>query len=252
VPHVQNGDASIYFEEFGSGYPVILFAPGSLQSSIDYWRRPAAPINPLDLLAPHFRLIAVDQRNAGRSRAPITESDSWSDYTADHIAVLDELGIEECHVLGQCIGVPFAMSLIRAQPSRIRAAALLQPSGRVGPHRGRTESFNQWAASLQDHPEATEAVLDRFFENLYTPDFVYTVPREFVPTCNQPFLVLAGNDQAHPFEVSEEFVRLARDAEFIPEWKQGPARDAAAKRILEFLLQHTPVAQTTSQTSGRT
>src|SRR5687768_15932610 len=119
------------------------------------------------------------------------------------------------------------MSLIKAQPSRIRAAALLQPSGRVGPHTGRTGSFNQWCESLKDHPEATEAVLDQVFENMYTPDFVYTVRRDFVPTCKQPFLVLAGNDEAHPYEVSEEFVSLAPNVEFIPVWKQGPARDAA-------------------------
>lgn len=240
MPYIQNGEASIYFEEYGSGYPVLLFAPGSLQSSIDYWSRPAAPINPLELLGPHFRLIAVDQRNAGKSRAPVTENDGWTDYTSDHIAILDELGIEECHVLGQCIGVPFCMGLINAQPWRVRAAALLQPSGRVGPNRGRRGSFDQWCETLTDHPEATKEVLDKFFENLYTPDFVYTVPREFVPTCTQPFLVLAGNDEAHPYEVSEELVRLAPNAEFIKEWKEGPAREAAAKRILEFLLENTP------------
>ena len=28
-------------------------------------------------------VIAMDQRNAGRSRAPITENDGWDDYTAE-------------------------------------------------------------------------------------------------------------------------------------------------------------------------
>jgi pimeloyl-ACP methyl ester carboxylesterase len=240
MPFVQRGDASLYYEEYGSGYPVILFAPGSLQSSIDYWRRPAAPINAIDLLSPHFRVIAMDQRNAGRSRAPITPEDGWHTYTQDHIAILDHLGIEKVHVLGQCIGVPFAMSLIKAQPERVSAGALLQPSGRIGPHRGRTASFDQWAATLTDHPEATEEVLDRFFLNLYTNDFVYSVTREFVASCSLPFLVLAGNDDAHPYAVSEEFVRLAPNAEFIPKWKEGPEREVAARRILEFLQAQTP------------
>lgn len=242
MPYLKYDSVSIYYEEFGSpsGYPVLLFAPGSLQSSIDFWHRPAAPIDPTVVLAPHFRLIAMDQRNAGRSWAPISPEDNWQTYTRDHIALLDHLGIERTHVLGQCIGVPFAMSLIKAQPWRITAAALLQPSGRIGPMRGRTASFNQWCASLKDHPEATEEVLDRFFANLYTADFVYSVPREFVPTCQVPLLVLAGNDEAHPFEVAEELARLAPNAEFIPEWKSGPALEAATKRIQEFLLAHIP------------
>jgi len=52
---------------------------------------------------------------------------------------------------------------------------------------------------------------------MYTPDFVYTVPRSFVPTCATPLLVMAGNDQAHPFVIAEELARLAPNAEFVPE-----------------------------------
>ena len=39
MPVLERGDARIYYEEFGSGYPVMVFAPGSWQSSIDAWHR---------------------------------------------------------------------------------------------------------------------------------------------------------------------------------------------------------------------
>ena len=35
MPVLKRDDAEIYFEEFGSGYPVLLFAPGGLRSRIE-------------------------------------------------------------------------------------------------------------------------------------------------------------------------------------------------------------------------
>jgi len=242
MPFVKRGEASIYYEEFGSGYPIMLFAPGSLRSTIAVWHRSAA-FDATAELAGEFRLIAMDLRNAGgQSWAPITPDDGWHSFTQDHIAILDQLGIERCHVLGQCIGGPLSMSLIRAAPERISAAVLVQPSGRIGPDTGRPGGFERWRESLTGHPEATPAVLDSMRANLYRDDFVYTVTREFVRTCHAPLLVLAGNDEAHPFPLAEELARLAPNAEFIPEWKTGAALEVALKRIHEFLSAHTPVS----------
>ena len=55
-----------------------------------------------------------------------------------------------------------------------------------------------------------------------------------------PCMVLAGNDEAHPFPISEEVARLLPNAEFIPEWKTGAALASAKPRVKEFLLKHTP------------
>ena len=40
----------------------------------------------------------------GQSHAPITAQDGWDTYTGDHVALLDHLGIDRCHLYGQCIG----------------------------------------------------------------------------------------------------------------------------------------------------
>ena len=238
MPFFTRGEISIYYEEYGSGFPVLLFAPGSLSSTIAAWREIAA-FDPTVELADEFRLIAMDQRNSGQSWAPITADTGWHSYTEDHLALLDHLGIERAHIFGQCIGGPFSMSLLRAQPERIIAAVLMQPSGRVGPM-VRTMGFDRWRESLTNHPEATDAALNQIRTNMYTADFVNSVPREFVPTCQTPLLVLAGNDDSHPFAVAEELARLAPNAEFIAEWKAGPALEAAKQRIRAFLETHTP------------
>ena len=204
---------------------------------------PSAPVNPTTEFAGDFRVIAMDQRNAGgRSRAPMTAQDGWHSYTADHLAVLDHLGIEQCHLYGQCIGGPFIMSLLKAQPQRIACAVIAQPIGRVAEALPpRTERFTNWAASLTDHPEATEAVLDAFYRNLYEPGFAYSVDRDFVSSCQTPCLVLAGNDAAHPYAIAEEMAALLPNGEFIAEWKEGEPLTAARARMKQFLLEHTPV-----------
>src|SRR2546426_2359411 len=242
MPPIEHRGASIYYEESGRGFPILTFAPAGLQSTIEVWSRPAAPVNPITEFSADFRVIVMDQRNAGgRSRAPITASDGWHTYAADHIAVLDHLGIEQCHLYGQCIGGSFIMSLLKAQPQRIAGAVLAQPIGRVGAMApGRSARFSTWVATLADHPEATPQVLDALYQNLYGAGFVYSVDRAFVSSCRTPCLVLAGNDEAHPFAISEEVAKLLPDCEFIPEWKNGAALAAARANIKQFLSRHAP------------
>src|SRR3989454_10409847 len=241
MPSLEHHGARIYYEEFGQGFPILTFAPAGLQSTIAVWSQPSAPINPTTEWAKNFRVIAMDQRNAGGlSRGPITAQDGWPTYAADHIAVLDHLGTDRCHLYGQCIGGSFIMSLLKAQPQRIASAVLAQPIGRVGAMApGRAARFNAWAEALTDHPEATPPVLDAFHQNLYGPGFVYSVDRAFVSTCQPPCLVLAGNDEAHPFPISEEVAKLLPNSDFIQERKTGPALASAKVRIKEFRAKHT-------------
>jgi pimeloyl-ACP methyl ester carboxylesterase len=242
MPSFEHDGAHIYYEEFGAGFPVLTFAPAGLQSIIDVWRQPSAPINPTTEFADTFRIIAMDQRNAGgQSRAPITARDDWDTYTSDHIALLDHLRIDRCHLYGQCIGGSFILNLIRAQPARVQSAVLAQPIGRVGAMPpDRSARFDAWANSLKDHPEATPQVLDAFYRNLYEPGFVYCVDRAFVPSVRTPCIVLAGNDEAHPYAISEELAKLLPNCEFVLEWKTGTALTSARARVREFLSKHTP------------
>src|SRR4029077_21188410 len=222
MPSFEHHGARLYYEEFGQGFPILTFAPAGLQSVIDVWSQPSAPINPTTEWAADFRVIAMDQRNAGgQSRAPITAQDGWDSYTADHIALLDHLRIDRCHLYGQCIGGSFIPNQIKQKPERrhrprvcpqlgrVQSAVPAQPIGRVGAMApGRPARFNGWAETLKDHPEATEQVLDAFCQNLYAAGFVYCVDRAFVSKVRTPCLVLAGNDEAHPYPISEELSKL--------------------------------------------
>src|SRR5919201_5771410 len=177
MPSFEHHGARIYYEEHGQGFPILTFAPAGLQSTIAVWSQPMAPINPITEFGSNYRVIVMDQRNAGgQSRAPITAQDGWDSYTADHIALLDHLGIDQCHLYGQCIGGPFIMTLLKAQPQRIACAVIAQPIGRVGAMPpGRSANFEAWTKTLKDHPEATDEVLEAFYQNLYGPGLVYSV-----------------------------------------------------------------------------
>lgn len=187
-------------------------------------------------------MIALDQRNAGRSEAPVEASDGWHVYSADHVALLDHLGIEQCHVLGGCIGGSFGLGLIEAAPGRVRSAVLQQPIGSTGENREVFYAlFDGWAQELAtQRPELELAGLARFRERLYGGDFVFNVSRDFVRGCSTPLLVLMGNDVYHPSEISREIVQLAPHAELVERWKEPDVLPQTVERVREFLHAHTP------------
>lgn len=240
MPTIQNGNATIYYEEHGKGFPILTFAPAGLLSTIKVWDGAMAPIKPVVEWASNHRVIVMDQRNAGgQSKAPLTAQDSWDSYTADHIAVLDHLKIDKCHVFGQCIGGSFIFNLLKKAPQRVAAAIIAQPIGRVGPFNPqRPARFNEWAATLANKPG--DAVLDSFYKNLYEPGFVYCADRAFVGSVKAPCLLLAGNDEAHPRPISDECSKLLQNVEYVLDWKAGEPLVAAQAKCKAFLAKHTP------------
>jgi pimeloyl-ACP methyl ester carboxylesterase len=127
MPHVARPDgASIYYETFGSGFPLLLFAPGGVSSQIGFWRRSA--INPIDAFSSDFMVIGMDQRNAGKSSAPLAPV-SYDITAGDQLAVLDAAGASRALVMGGCIGVAYCLRIAREAPERIVGAVCQDPVG---------------------------------------------------------------------------------------------------------------------------
>lgn len=249
MPAIKNADAEIHYEEFGRGFPVLCFAPGSLRSQIAYWHatprdpsKPSPAMDPTADLAADFRIIAMDQRNAGRSRAPIGDADGWDTYARDHVALLDHLGIARCHVLGACIGASFCLKLAEMIPERIASTVLMQPIGRVPENIDytRRETAENWGRGMcHDNPALALADVIALGERMFTPEFVHSVTREFVAGCPLPMLLMPGNDTAHPAAISDEVLRLAPRIEYLKLWKnEGKAYSVPVAR--DFLRRNTP------------
>ncbi len=230
----------LYYEEYGNGFPLLLFAPGGMRSAISFWAR--SPWNPIEALADRYRVIAMDQRNAGHSTAPIHSGNGWHSYAADHIALMDHLRIDRAHVLGGCIGGPYCLGVMQAAPERVAAAVLQQPIGYDGENRPAFyDMFDSWANELKpQRPDVDPEAWIAFRNRMYGGDFVFNVSREFVRTCEIPMLVLLGNDRYHPSVTSREIVELAPHAELVEHWKEPEVVGQTVERVRSFLALHTP------------
>ncbi len=238
MPFLEQDAVKIYYEQHGEGFPVLLFAPGGMRSAVSFWEGSA--FNPITELSSHFRVIAMDQRNAGQSRAPVSADDGWPTYAADHIALLDHLGVERTHVIGGCIGGPYCLGLMKAAPGRVTAAVLQQSIGFDGNRALFYEMFQAWADAIKDdHPEANEDAWQSFKSNMYDGDFDFNVGRDFVKSCDVPMLVLMGDDSYHPQVTSREIAQLAPNATLVEQWK-SPEEDGTVGKVIEFLRANTP------------
>jgi pimeloyl-ACP methyl ester carboxylesterase len=236
MPIYRNGDVELYYEEQGEGFPLLLIAPGGMNSTISFWES-AMPWNLVDELSAEYRVITMDQRNAGQSSAPISATDGWQTYTDDQLALLDHLGIERFHVAGMCIGGPYCLSLIRTAPERVASAVLFQTIGLVDNRKAFYGMFDAWADELRAAgKQASGAAWAAFREAMYGgDDLFFCVDEDFVSNCSTPLLVLMGNDEYHPQEASRRLAALAPDATFVEHWKEPKHVPAARKIVADFL-----------------
>jgi pimeloyl-ACP methyl ester carboxylesterase len=242
MPVFEREQVTIYFEEHGSGIPVLLLAPGGMRSSIPMW--PHAPFNPLVSLGDRFRLIAMDQRNTGRSSGPLDMEDPWGGYAKDQLSLLDHLGIEKFHVIGCCIGGSYILKLIQLAPDRITSAVLEQPIGVNSENQALFETqWRSWGTDLlARRDELDMARVEAFGSRMWGGgDFVLSVPREFVQSCQTPLLVLPGDDAYHLASTAREIATLAPRGEILDSWSQ--TRESLARSVesvRKFLWSHTP------------
>jgi pimeloyl-ACP methyl ester carboxylesterase len=244
MPYIESVDARIYYEEHGpgDGYPLLLLAPGGMNSTIDWWSR--AAFNPLHTYATEFRMIAMDQRNAGSSTGPLDLEDPWGSYIGDQLRVLDHLGIATTHVMGCCIGCSYALKLVERAPDRTSAAVLEQPIGIFEDNVA--DLANVWrawgTALLEKRDDVDMPTLEAFGRRMWQGDFVLSTSRDFVSKCPVPLFVLPGIDRVHPNAIGHEITRLAPDARMMDPWKDTSEHiSESAERIREFLRARTPI-----------
>jgi pimeloyl-ACP methyl ester carboxylesterase len=248
VRFYEKGAVRIHYEETGSGFPLLLIAGGGLNSTISGLKR-GSPFNPIEEFKGEYRCVASDLRNAyaGQSTGPLEIDRPWDAYTDDHLGLMDHLRIDKFMVLGFCIGGPFIWNLLRRAPDRVVAGVLAQPSGSRPEMRDLFYENNMkgWGPEIvKRRPEITMQLVDKFLTKMYrtNPDFVFTVTRDFVRSCQTPVLILPDDIPAHPYAVAMEAAMLAPKAEvsMFP-WKEPKERiPLAVRQIRSFLRAHRP------------
>ena len=247
MPFYEQGNVRIHYEEVGSGFPLMIIPGGGLNATIAGLAN--HPFNPMEEFKNEYRVIAADLRNAngGESSGPLEVDRPWDAYADDHLGLMDHLGISEFLVLGFCIGGPFIWNLLQRAPERIVAAVLAQPSGfrAAMPDLFYQNNIKGWGPPLcERRSDITMEMVHDFLTNMYTnrADFVFTVTRDFVRSCQTPILVLPDDVPAHPYEVAMETVHLAPKSEVsIYPWKETQDQiPHAVGQVRDFLRSHQP------------
>jgi 4,5:9,10-diseco-3-hydroxy-5,9,17-trioxoandrosta-1(10),2-diene-4-oate hydrolase len=114
----------IFVAEAGTGPAVVMLHGGGPGASgvSNYSRN-------IDALAQHFRVIVPDMPGYGRSTKDVDQSDPFG-YLADMIrGLLDELGIDTAHLIGNSYGGAAALRLALDSPRRVGKLVLMGPGG---------------------------------------------------------------------------------------------------------------------------
>jgi pimeloyl-ACP methyl ester carboxylesterase len=167
MPAVDLGSHTLWYDEHGSGQPLLLI-PGLGASRLSW-------ASQIDRLSPHFRLLVIDNRDAGDS-ALGTSQYSIADLADDAAALLGTLRLSSAHVMGWSMGGAVAQEMIDRHPARVTRLGLVAttPGGKVqvppppamGPLLSRTDT------------ETIAARVRRTYPHLAAPGYMDAHPKD--------------------------------------------------------------------------
>lgn len=120
----------MYYEVHGRtdpDAPTVLLVSG-LGGAAHYW----APN--LAALGDAFRLIAYDQRGTGNSPDALPVDYTVADMADEAAALLDEIGVGRCHIVGHALGGLIGLHLALERPAMVDRMVLVNAWGRTHPH----------------------------------------------------------------------------------------------------------------------
>ena len=156
------GKYNIQYVDVGKGVPVVLIH--GLAGDYSAW------IAQLQLLKDHYRVIAFDNRGAGKS-TQVDEPISTQDLAKDTLGLMDFLNIPSAHVVGRSMGGAVAQHMALMSPERVKSLVLCASFAVLDPL-GRRVLLNmrealEWRMNWADHARHSvqNFVSAEFFNN---------------------------------------------------------------------------------------
>ncbi|HEV7346938.1 alpha/beta hydrolase [Telluribacter sp.] len=121
MPFVQTNGIQLYYEERGSGEPLLLImgitADGSVwEPHVSDWEK-------------YYRCLLPDNRGVGKSDKP-SGSYTTAEMADDHAGLLDQLGLAKVRVVGVSMGGAIALQLALRHPDKVSSMVLMCPWAR--------------------------------------------------------------------------------------------------------------------------
>ena len=150
MPFVENLGARVYWDEQGSGAPLLLIAGLGWSSAAWHRTRP--------VLCKRYRTIAMDNRGAGQTNAaPMPYS--MTQMASDAAAVLNSARVNTAHIFGFGMGGMVAQEFALLYPKRARSL-ILAATSLGGPQRVHSDPAAVAILASRD------SNLDKFFSSL--------------------------------------------------------------------------------------
>ncbi|GAB3491106.1 alpha/beta fold hydrolase [Amycolatopsis cihanbeyliensis] len=118
MPISERGGRPVYYEEHGTGFPVLMITGMAATMDWFHYNIPA--------FAERYRVVAQDLPGSNREGVPAAPGPySTRELVADSIGILDELGIERAHVVALSFGGMIAQWLAIDHPERVERLSIV-------------------------------------------------------------------------------------------------------------------------------
>ena len=115
MPFVETNGIRLHYEVYGDGEPIVFISPFAAPAMAWFFQVRA--------FRKHYRVVAFDNRGAGRSSKPAGPYTTKM-MAADTIGLMDHLGIAQANILGYSMGSMIARGIAINHPERVRKLIL--------------------------------------------------------------------------------------------------------------------------------
>jgi len=265
MPTAQVNGAELYYEEAGSGSPLIL-SPGGLQGVLASYQ----PV--IKALSQAHRVIVYDRRFGGQSNSPLVVQ-TWEMVCQDVMGLMDVLGIEQAYLGGGSFGAAISFGCAVRYPERVRAIfpsniaggvicdaylamklfksaemAISQgikavvdafdPNDRFAPF---TPERAQYDLGYRQRLEAmapedfAQVMRDTIYALFDGPYLTLGMSAKRLKGMRVPTLMMPGNNDIHPRRVAEQVHCLIPNAHWAEVRPHTEEPDKYVHRVLQFL-----------------
>jgi pimeloyl-ACP methyl ester carboxylesterase len=169
MPIIQAGSQDIYYDEYGTGHPLVLI-PGLSNSRLTWWKQ-------IEPLSKKYRVINMDNRDAGDS-ALGTSPYTIPDMADDAAGLIQSLHLNTTYVVGWSMGGFISLELTMRHPELVKKLILVSTSAGGSTHVPPAPEILDLLKPIPN--EGIEENIRRIFPSLASPGYMQSHPEDLI------------------------------------------------------------------------